>query len=327
MGKAIWVTGQSIAFLVTGLVLFGLFFIPDLTLKIVWFAVVPLLPASFLINAGMWRGLCPIASVNMMPKKDAGMALVGKWLTIASIVGLVLLGLLVPLRRVLLNVDGPALAIVLVAIVALALVMGFVAKAKGGFCNSICPVLPVEKLYGQSPLVSIRNPRCIPCNHCTSKGCLDIDPSLSVKHAVGSSVKRGAWLASPFGIFAAAFPGFIYGYFQLTDGALSDSLHVYQTVFMYAGLSLVLVGGLSFVFNVASKFMLPFLGAFSIGMYYWFAVPASFEAFGLAGASVVKFAMLALVVYWLMKALQSAGATPTNSGKQYRSVVAASLPK
>jgi len=113
----------------------------------------------------------------------------------------------------------------------------------------------------------------------------------------------------------------------LTDGALSDSLHVYQTVFMYAGLSLVLVGGLSFVFNVASKFMLPFLGAFSIGMYYWFAVPASFEAFGLAGASVVKFAMLALVVYWLMKALQSAGATPTNSGKQYRSVVAASLPK
>jgi nitrite reductase (NADH) large subunit len=326
-GRTIWLIGQVVAFVVTGLVVLGLFIIPDLTLKIVWYVVVPLLPASFLINAGMWRGLCPLAGVNMLPNREKGFVFTGKWIPWASTVGLVLLGVLVPLRHILLNVNGPALAILLVSIVALALGMGFLVQAKGGFCNSICPVLPVEKLYGQSPLIAVRNPRCVPCTLCTSKGCLDVDPSISVKHAVGPSDDRGKWLLTPFGFFAAAFPGFIYGYFQLSDSTLDAVWSVYQTVFMYAGLSLALVAVSAIVANVSSKLMLPFLGAFSVGLYYWFAVPASFNAFSLSGGTVVRWLFLALVAFWLYRALQGIGPAPSSGSPRVKSVRAASLPK
>ena len=33
-------------------------------------------------------------------------------------------------------------------------------ERKAGFCNALCPILPVERLYGQAPLVAAGNPRC-----------------------------------------------------------------------------------------------------------------------------------------------------------------------
>lgn len=314
-GNLTWKTGQIIAYSVTSIVVAGLFFQPELTLKVVWFGVVPILPASFLVNAGLWRALCPLAGANMIPSKERGSILTGKWMQWASVIGILLLVILVPLRRILLNQNGPALAITLVGIVLLAFVLGFYVQSKGGFCNSICPVLPVEKLYGQSPLVFVRNPRCVPCNLCTSKGCIDIDPPASIGHSMGASQPPGKWLATPFGLFAAAFPGFIFGYFQLVDSPLSAASETYKTVLMYAGVSLMIVAAFTLLFKIPTKLLTPILGAASVGMYYWFASTASFEAFGLSGGVVFRWAMLVFISIWLFKALKKSLETPSNGGK------------
>lgn len=309
-----WKTGQMIAFVVTGLVVAGLLLLPDLTLKVVWFAVVPILPASFLINAGLWRAVRPLASTNMLPNKSKGPILTGSWLQRATAIGILLLIVMVPLRRILLNQNGVALAVTLVAIVILALVLGFVVQTKGGFCNAICPVLPVEKLYGQAPLLFVRNPRCVPCTHCTSKGCLDIDPAASIRHSMGAQNPPGSFLTTPFGLFAASFPGFIYGYFQTEDGPLSAAFETYKTVYFYALVSLVVVAALALLFRIATKHLTPILGAASVGMYYWFATTASFEAFGLGGGVVLRWVMMLFVAGWLVKALKTRTEAHVNGG-------------
>jgi len=310
-----WKTGQIIALIVTLVVVAGLFLLPDLTLKVVWFAVVPLLPASFLINAGLWRGVCPLATANMLPQRSTGGTLTGKWIQYAAILGMVLLVVLIPFRRVLLNQNGPALAITLLLIVVLALVLGFVVQAKGGFCNSICPVLPVEKLYGQSPLLAVRNPRCVPCTLCTSKGCMDVDPAISVRHAVASSGKPSNLMATPFGLFAAAFPGVIYGYFQLEDGGFQQIGDIYTTVLLYGVTSLVLISAFTLLFKISTMRVTPVLGALSVGMYYWFAAPASLQAFDLPGGEIARWAMLIFVAFWLARALVAGNQKTSNGHK------------
>lgn len=312
--NATWKTGQVIAWITTLAVVAGLFFQPELTLKIAWYAVVPLLPASFLINAGLWRALCPLATANTLPSRKTGRVLTGTWLRRSSAVGLILLMVLVPLRRLLLNQDGPALAMVLLAIVVLALISGVFFQVKGGFCNSICPVLPVEKLYGQSPLLSVRNPRCVPCTHCTTKGCIDIDPGLSIRQAMGSGTTTKEWLKTPFGIFAAAFPGFIFGYFQVEDVPLTEIAAVYGQILSYALVSFVVVSVISSVLKIGTELIAPVSGALSIAIYYWFAAPASFEAFNVPGGELARWGMLIVITVWFAKAYTKASHTGKKGG-------------
>ena len=56
--------------------------------------------------------------------------------------------MLVPARRFLCNEHGIALAVVVISVAVAALAFGAVFDFKAGFCNAICPGLPVEKLYG-----------------------------------------------------------------------------------------------------------------------------------------------------------------------------------
>jgi hypothetical protein len=34
---------------------------------------------------------------------------------------------------------------------------------KSGWCSSICPLLPVQRLYGQTPFMLVRNSHCAGC--------------------------------------------------------------------------------------------------------------------------------------------------------------------
>lgn len=301
-----WNASKLLVFVATLGVIAGLFVQPELTLDILWFILIPILPVTFLLNPGMWRGVCPLATANMIGSSGASREVSGAWLNRTATVGIVLLFVLVPARRFLFNTDGPILAIVVLAVTALAFGLGWFVKAKGGFCNSICPVLPVEKLYGQAPFFGVRNARCVPCNHCTAKGCHDLDPTTSARHAAGNGNGPRAWMKTPFGLFAAGFPGFIYGYFQLADTGFDGALTVYATILGYAVASLVLFVLLTFVLRIPTHRLLPFLGALSVGIYYWYAAPASFEAFALAGGEVARWVLLAFVAFWLFRALKQA---------------------
>ena len=163
-----WGVGQAVGLAGAGALVVGLLRVPEVTLRVLWSGVVPLIPATLLISPGIWRNVCPLATLNMMTNRPGVTRPLPPSLAHATgAVGVGLLVILVPARRFVFNTDAVSLAIVIVAVAALAMIMGSVLPLKAGFCNAICPVLPVERLYGQRPLVKVTNPRCQPCAGCT----------------------------------------------------------------------------------------------------------------------------------------------------------------
>ncbi len=300
----LWRMAQTAAMLATLTLLWGLVAQPDLSLKLLWSLAIPLVPASLLISAQIWRNVCPLATLNMALNRPGTPTLRNGGLVVSTTVGIVLLVILVPARHVLFNTNGIALAVTIAAVALVALVGGRYFDAKAGFCNAICPVLPVERLYGQSPLVEIGNPRCVPCTHCTAKGCLDLNAQKSALVSTGIPTSSLSWLRSPYGAFAAAFPGFVIAYYLTTDGPFATTGDLYLRVALWSaasyGLVLLTVG----VFGIAARNALLGLAALAVGLYYWFAAPGLAEAWSLGEPFVgtVRVVALGLVAVWLIVA-------------------------
>jgi hypothetical protein len=81
----------------------------------------------------------------------------------------------VVLRRLGLDCSGPLSALLLFGAMGSAFAGGLALKGKSGWCSSICPLLPVQRIYGQTPLVTIANAHCQPCVGCV-KNCYDFNP-------------------------------------------------------------------------------------------------------------------------------------------------------
>ena len=75
-------------------------------------------------------------------------------------------------RLVLFNQSARATGVLLSVVIASAFVGGVVFKGKSGWCSSICPLLPLQRVYGQTPFVLVPNSHCTPCVACT-KNCYD----------------------------------------------------------------------------------------------------------------------------------------------------------
>jgi nitrite reductase (NADH) large subunit len=305
----LWRAAQWIGVALTLVLLAGLIAAPKPTLHMLWDMVIPLLPAAFLLNPLLWRNFCPLATLNSLPGKriatrhpDSATA------SRAWIVGILLLALLVPARRFLFNENGPALALTIVLVALLALGAGFAFSRRGGFCNAICPVLPVEKLYGQSPLLDVGTARCETCTVCTPIGCIELARAKTIAQTLGPARRANRWLVSPFGAFAAAFPGFIVGYFTTQNGNLATAGSVYLHVALYAVASYVLVGMLAWMLRLPSTLEVLLLGGSSIALYYWLAAPTLAAAYDapVVGPVVVRVAALALASIWLWRGLPRA---------------------
>ena len=89
-----------------------------------------------------------------------------------------------------------------------------VLKGKSGWCSTICPLLPVQRIYGQTPLLMVANAHCQPCVGCV-KNCYDFNPraaylaDLNDADTYWSGYRR---------YFVGAFPGLIVGFFAVPDG-------------------------------------------------------------------------------------------------------------
>jgi len=299
-----WRVAQLLALLATLVLLVLLAGWPSTGLKVLWDIAVPALPAVFLVQPGIWRNLCPIATLSMVPNRPVGGRVLHNGnISRAGAAGLVLLVILVPARRFLFNTNGMALLVTILGVVATAMVLGMVFERKAGFCGGICPVLPVERLYGQFPMLTVVNPRCAPCVMCTTRGCLDIAQSKSISQVLGRDRKSHAWLGSHFGIFAAAFPGFVIGYNLTANGPLSSAGQVYLTILTASALSwlvaVALVRGLELNAGPAIRG----LGAVAFAAYYWFAAAAVSSNLGLPDFSpaVIRGAAFCLLVLWLSR--------------------------
>jgi len=288
----------------TVVLLVGLVVSPTVTLHVLWDMVIPLLPAVFLLNPMLWRNVCPLATLNSFTgQRVASRPLDGRALRISWALGIALLLVMVPARRFLFNVDGPALAATIVAVAVLAVAGGLLYARRAGFCNAICPVLPVEKLYGQHPLVRLPSARCAACSLCTPSGCLDIAGDKTLMQTLGPARRSFRWLGTPFGFFSTAFPGFIIGYFTSVNGPLSTAPAVYLHVLAWSAASVVVLGSLLLALRVTARAALPLLGALAFGLYYWFGAPPLARAYGggeMAGL-VLRIAAGSLLVVWLIR--------------------------
>jgi nitrite reductase (NADH) large subunit len=299
-----WLVARWIGVALTVALLAALVLWPGQALHVLWDVAIPILPATFLINPLIWRNVCPLGTLNRIAGSRIGRrTLAVPDARLAWIVGIILLAVLVPGRRFVFNDNGPILAATIVAVALLAIGLGFVYKQHAGFCNALCPVLPVEKLYGQLPLIQIGNARCMSCGVCTPSGCIELARDKTVAQTLGPTRREQAWLRSSFGIFAASFPGFIAGYLTSVDGPLSAALGVYAHVGLYAVISYAVVATIVWAYKLRAEVALPLLAATAIGVYYWLGAPALAEANGLAqGVVYIRAAAVVLIGVWLWRA-------------------------
>ena len=289
--------------ILTALLLWGLVAHPEVALQALWNLVIPLVPASLLVSPLIWRNACPLATLNLWSNgRLARTQQPRRFAAWSSAVGMVLLVALVPARRFLFNANGPALAATIVMVALLALALGAAFDMKAGFCNALCPILPVERLYGQSPLLQVSNARCASCSLC-SRACIDLAPEKAIAQHIGISRRTISWLGSPFGVFAGAFPGFVFGYFTIEDVSLAAADTVYFHVLGWAALGYLLTLATVSLLRLPYDRALMALAALAAGLYYWFGAPGIVEGLGLAaGGNALRFAALTLVLVWWWRA-------------------------
>ncbi len=304
---AFWRIAQVGGLVATGALLLGLWLRPQVSLIILWSVLIPLVPASLLVSPAIWRNVCPLASLNVM-----GNGIISRrrptrtWTVRAGALGIVLLAILVPARRFLFNTNSVALLGTILAVALAAVILGMIFDQKAGFCNAFCPVLPVERLYGQNPLRATDNARCPPCNMCTRHGCIDLSPRKSMNQVLGRPRISPGWLWTAHGAFAAAFPGFVFGFFTTADGPINTAGTVYVQIGLWAVASFVITALVVRALKLNAARTLPWLAALAVGLYYWSVAPSVVGTLGIPNASaiVLRLSALALVTSWLWRAIR-----------------------
>lgn len=272
----------------------GLFTLPEAALRLVWFVVVPALPAVFLVNAELWRNVCPLATLNTVVGDEQGLPLGPVASRFAAVAGVVLLLAAIPMRVAVFNDSATATGVLLGAVGLFALLSGVPFQRKAGFCNSVCPILPIERLYGQSPLVRVENVRCTPCHVCTRAACYDLNPGRSGLQIMGAGASRLPWIFLPFGAFALSFPGVILGYAVASsgDGGIA-------TIAVGGAASWLALASACAVGQVPPATALLAAAALSGTAFYWSVPPAVQAAFGWPTWATVLLRVVGLAVVGL----------------------------
>lgn len=305
---ALWRLGRGAAMLGLVALIITLVLAPAPALSSLWYVAVPLLPASFFISPALWRGICPLSTLNAWGNRlGPARELSAREAAVAGAGGLVLFHLIVPARHLGLNTDGPLLAGTLVGVGALALFAGARFASRSAFCNALCPVLPVERLYGQAPLVPITRGRCDACSVCTPRGCLDLADDKSMRQVIGPARHGNQWLRTPFGFFAAALPGFIAGYGLTPDLAAADWMRVYGATLGGSLISYAVVRLLVQASGIAPMRAVTACAGLSGALYYWYTAPVIVRSLSLAPVvtPVIRWAVIAAAILWTVRTLQS----------------------
>jgi hypothetical protein len=319
--ERLWAVARTGAMAATLALLVGLFLFPEPSLRILWHVLIPVLPATFFVQPALWRGICPLATIQEWGRsfgKQRMLSARASW--ILSVGGLVSFHLLVPARRFLFNRNGPVLASTVIAIAVLALVLGAVLARRSAFCNALCPVLPVELLYGQAPLLPMARGRCATCSVCTPRGCLDLAQGRALAQATGTNQPSRRWVAAPYAVFFAALPGFILGYGVLEDvDTLSGAARVYAATLGLSAASYAGVAALVLALRLSFRSVGPALATISGVLYYVFAGPTMEAELGLPPPSGVVVQVLGIgcvhLWWWGSTSGRRAGSTETGSGR------------
>lgn len=249
---------------------------PKAALFIFWKIIVPVLPILLFIAPGLWRNICPMAALNQAPRlfKFGRALLLPNWLkNYAYLIGIIMFVVIIPTRKELFNLSGPALGLLLLFAFTAALFGGYFFKGKSGWCSSFCPMLSLERLYGQSPFVTVPNSYCEPCVGC-AKNCYDFNPALANVADHNDNDRRSSNYRR---LFAGILPGLILGFYLVPDPPHINILTMYEWIalFMFGSLGIFLL--LETVFKTASLRLPTLFGAIALNYFYLFNFPIAAE--------------------------------------------------
>ena len=274
---AVWYAARAAVMALT-LALAGLLiFKPELGLKLFWGLAIPLVPALLVIAPGLWRQVCPMATMNQLPRLAGfGRALDLPPALKASAFGIAVAFFVgaVALRVPLLNHSGVLVGVGVLTVLALAFAGGSVFKGRSGWCGTFCPLAPLQRTYGQAPLIVVKNGYCNPCVGC-QKSCYDFNPRAAVFSDVYDDDPRHA---AQRRLFMALLPGLVLGYFlQGQAPAYGEPWHTLVLLgacCASAGLYMIVV---AFVpATPASPYRVALLfGALALSAFYGFAGPSA----------------------------------------------------
>ena len=279
--------------------------VPDTGLLVFWKVIIPLLPILFFVAPGLWRNICPLAASNQMPRVlgfTRGLTAPDWFREYGYVIAITLLVVFISLRQVLFEDSGPATAALLLGAMLAAFAGGLVLKGKSGWCTSMCPLLPVQRLYNQTPFALVPNTHCQPCVGC-NKNCYDFNPQVAYMADLRD--------ADPYYVgyrkfFAGAFPGLVLAFFTVPG---PDEISVWE---MWARYGLYMVAGVglfylldSFVKSTSHKITTLFAAA-ALTIFYGYAGPQLVET--LSGepapewlAWTLRAMVFALAAYWVVR--------------------------
>ncbi len=335
--RAWWVVRSS-GVIATLVVAALCFLVPKTGLRIVWGIGIPLLPILFFVAPGLWRNICPLAASNQTPRVLGwtraleAPAWLKRYGYLISITGFVVF---ITLRKVGLQTNGPGSG----GLLLLALLSGFTGgmflKGKSGWCSSICPLLPVQRIYGQTPFALVGNSHCQPCVGCT-KNCYDFNPK--VAYLADLNDEDPEWSAGRKA-FIAAFPGLILGFFKVADVPAISVGAMYGQLALYVGVSVLAFVAADAWLPVSSHKLTTLWAAAALNIFYWFAFPVIYKAITnhpspTAATWAARVVVFGLTAFWIARTylkerafVEKAGAPKPVRGAGARSIVSHSAAK
>lgn len=273
-----WHSAQYIVLLAGVALVAALLFRPGVGLLILWNVLIPVAPALIVLAPGLWRNICPMATFSLLPRRlgfSRQKILARHTAALLSASGLIALLLIVPLRHVVLDTDGPMTALMLLLSAGVAISMGSMFEWRSGWCNTLCPIHPVEKFYGISPAITVQNVRCDTCKKC-------LTPCPDSTRSMNPSVTGPAVVEKLAGhLMIGGFAGFIWGWYRIPDfhgnAVLTEIISAYFWPCAGALVSLAIYVAVRarICRSKAGRTMLvKVFAAAAVSTYYWYRIPA-----------------------------------------------------
>jgi NADPH-dependent 2,4-dienoyl-CoA reductase/sulfur reductase-like enzyme/ferredoxin len=256
-----------------------LFIAPQTGLFLFWQLTIPPLPLVFWLAPGLWRNLCPLAALNQIPRVfgfSLGRVAPPWFAEYGYVIGAFAFFVAVASRKWLFNLDGAATGALLLLGLSCAFLGGWLFKGKSGWCSSVCPLYPLQRLYNQTPAATIANSHCTPCLGCT-KNCYDFNPKAAY---LADLYDEDRYYVNYRKFFAAALPGFLVAYFTLPN---APAISIPQLYAQFALHTLVSVGAffaLDSFFKVSANKLTALFAAAAINIFYGFGLPLWLKAAG-----------------------------------------------
>jgi len=271
-----WRFAQLLFWLIGVSILFCLVFYPSIGTLLFWNILIPVAPLLIVVALGVWRNICPLATTNLLPRhlglskrKRLSQTQSGK----LNLIGVCAFYFIVPLRHAIFNTNGPTTASLIILMAVMGVSAGFFYEWKSVWCSGLCPIHPIEKLYGGNVLLPVPNAHCSQCENCVIP-CPDSTPNMYPSYTEKTIFHRVSAL-----LITGGLPGFIWGWFHVPDSITPINLvtfsSVYQLPLLGFAVTLAIYCTVNSVVKRDGKRMLTrIFAASAVSCYYWYRIPS-----------------------------------------------------